>query len=599
MLFFCLLIVNQTTWTETTQSDFRDGQYESTIYSSRRGGGAIEFTNRWDLNNDGYLDIVIANEGANYSYVYWGSASGYSPSNRRLYPVGGAEGSEAGDLNLDGYSELIFTDPDGRVRVFRGTATGPDSNNYFDITIYNWNEACYLYDFNKDGWLDIAVSKYSGNNGAVIYGDSLGNYNLFNFFPSGDGVNNLEVADFNKDGWPDLVDPCGGFGYCYIYKGSAGGYTAGQRWELPLPGSMPIGSSVADLNHDGKLEVVLTIWMSGDDAYIYHYSDSTGNFVLWEWLSPGVCFGGSAIADLNSDSYLDILFVQGYNVVENPYIYWGSDTGYSDSNRTAIGLPVNGSAALIADFNRDQVLDVFVGNYNTNSNDYIFYGPNFNTATFLPNDRDKSSRFREPGDVYNRRYNDTYISSVFDAGAISDWGTVDWTDSVPTGTSVQVYLRSGGTAIPDSTWTPWALFNMGDTIPSSLNNRYLQYMAGMSYHDLTLFPVFYDISITYAVSGAHELPYSCMPVRGVRIFPNPARDRVSFLVSSQVFPASIAVYDIRGRKIGTAAPIPGNADGRRFYWDARDPSGRYYPTGVYFYRLENTTDVSGSFILLD
>ncbi|MEO0080573.1 MAG: hypothetical protein ABIK44_07865, partial [candidate division WOR-3 bacterium] len=46
------------TWTETTQRDFNDGSFESHIYASYRAGGAVEFTNPFDLNNDGFIDVA-------------------------------------------------------------------------------------------------------------------------------------------------------------------------------------------------------------------------------------------------------------------------------------------------------------------------------------------------------------------------------------------------------------------------------------------------------------------------------------------------------------------------------------------------------------
>jgi len=49
------------TWTETTQGDFADGAHENTIYASHRSGGAVEFVPRFDLNNDGYNDLIVVN----------------------------------------------------------------------------------------------------------------------------------------------------------------------------------------------------------------------------------------------------------------------------------------------------------------------------------------------------------------------------------------------------------------------------------------------------------------------------------------------------------------------------------------------------------
>jgi hypothetical protein len=85
MLLFVCGVQGQTFWVETTQEDFRDGTYERNLYSSHRGGGALESVPRFDLNNDGYIDLYVSNINVPYVIVYYGSPSGYSPSNRKLF----------------------------------------------------------------------------------------------------------------------------------------------------------------------------------------------------------------------------------------------------------------------------------------------------------------------------------------------------------------------------------------------------------------------------------------------------------------------------------------------------------------------------------
>ena len=61
----------------------------------------------------------------------------------------------------------------------------------------------------------------------------------------------------------------------------------------------------------------------------------------------------------------------------------------------------------------------------------------------------------------------------------SDWGTLSWRASVPAGSRVDVFTRSGNTATPDDTWSDWAgrmQHPEGDEITSP-NARYLQWKA--------------------------------------------------------------------------------------------------------------------------
>ena len=74
------------------------------------GGGRSAIA---DFNRDGHPDIVFCNfihnyPGVRYAYIYWGSRDGYLPGHRTELPTNWASGVEAADLNQDGYPDLIF-----------------------------------------------------------------------------------------------------------------------------------------------------------------------------------------------------------------------------------------------------------------------------------------------------------------------------------------------------------------------------------------------------------------------------------------------------------------------------------------------------------
>jgi len=141
----------QQQWIETTQENFSDGMYETNIYASHRGGGAVEFAPRFDLNNDGYIDLLVANASAPYVSIYWGSATGYSAGNRTDYPNPGAGNCDAGDLDCDGYPDLLTSIRYGYgLKIFWGTASGPDPSDSTVISLRGNSEACFIADADKD-----------------------------------------------------------------------------------------------------------------------------------------------------------------------------------------------------------------------------------------------------------------------------------------------------------------------------------------------------------------------------------------------------------------------------------------------------------------
>src|SRR5258705_13602535 len=79
---------------------------------------------------------------------------------------------------------------------------------------------------------------------------------------------------------------------------------------------------------------------------------------------PSLAGGGSTLADLNGDGWLDIVIANssdGKTPLVSSYIYWGSKTGFSTSRRTDLPtMGANGVAA--ADMNGDGFVDLVFAN---------------------------------------------------------------------------------------------------------------------------------------------------------------------------------------------------------------------------------------------
>ncbi|UCC12281.1 MAG: VCBS repeat-containing protein, partial [candidate division WOR-3 bacterium] len=211
----CTLLISnlafaQDMWVETTQEDFRDGAYERNLYASHLGGGAVEYAPRFDLNNDGYLDLFTADRSGPYAKIYWGDAAGYSSTNVTLFPTNAAGNCDAADLNGDGYTDFVvmhFRNSE-HLSIYWGSPTGPSSTNATEIPVYQEGENCYIADFNKDGYLDIVTGASLAGYGAVFWGSATGfSFNNRTDLPQGIGQHNIEVADFNKDNWLDIMYP--------------------------------------------------------------------------------------------------------------------------------------------------------------------------------------------------------------------------------------------------------------------------------------------------------------------------------------------------------------------------------------------------------
>jgi hypothetical protein len=88
-----------------------------------------------------------------------------------------------------------------------------------------------------------------------------------------------------------------------------------------------------------------------------------------------------------------------------------------------------------------------------------------------------------PGKLFRvsteRAMRGTYDSETRDAQTVSTWGAISWHGTVPAGSRVELFTRSGNVETPDDTWSAWsgAYTSPDGTTISSPKARYLQWRA--------------------------------------------------------------------------------------------------------------------------
>ena len=185
-----------------------------------------------DLNGDGFEDIVFASYygGSSYStssYVYWGYDGGPSSAYRVSLPTTGAADVEVGDVNGDGWDDIVFAG------YRAGTST---------------SSTTYVYTY---------------------YGSSLGFSSQVVDSITIQYVWDIELSDFDSDGWLDLLTPVyyTGSSYSttsYLWWGSEDGWTSDARTDFETFGST--SCAVGDMDDDGEVDFVFGAYYAGSWA---------------------------------------------------------------------------------------------------------------------------------------------------------------------------------------------------------------------------------------------------------------------------------------------------------------------------------------------
>ena len=376
--------------------------FSSTSRTTLATYGAYD-TDVTDLDNDGYPDILLTNyyNGTTRninSYIYWGSSAGFSASDRTSLPTAGATSAVVDDFDNDGYTDIAFanhhndTTYAGNSYVYWGSAAGYSTSDRTSLPTLGAYRVMTA-DFDEDGYGDLLYCNfYSGTSyttNSYLYWGSAAGFSSTDRSDLGTiGAYDAETGDVNGDGWLDIVfaDYTDGTNYAinsYVYYGSAAGFSSAYRTALPTAGTL--GAAVADLDADGYDDVVYGgyyggAWTTTANTVIYWGSSLGLSASVYDSIATARGVRDPVVGDLDSDGWPDLVLPRQYDGTSysvNSFVYWGSAAGYTASDRTL--LPTLGVvAASVGDLDSDGYPEIAFSDYYNGStytvNSYVYWG---------------------------------------------------------------------------------------------------------------------------------------------------------------------------------------------------------------------------------
>lgn len=278
------------------------------------------------------------------------------------------------DLDRDGLPDVLLADMlANRVAWIRQSPAGVYTERWISPPLPAPAHVSAA-DIDKDGDLDVLVAcmgvlfPQNDKIGSVVIleNDGRQNFTPRKIIEHIARVTDVRAADFNGDGRPDLI--VGQFGYDdgeTRWMENLGNWQFRSHMLQSLSGV--IHTIPADVDGDGDTDVVSLVSQEWEELYVFE-NDGRGNFqsrLVWGSTNEDYGSSGIRLADMNRDGKLDILLTNGdaFDYLPprpRPWhgVQWLENKGGNRFEHHFIGHFPGASGAVAADLDGDGDLDV-------------------------------------------------------------------------------------------------------------------------------------------------------------------------------------------------------------------------------------------------
>ncbi|MDX1478972.1 MAG: FG-GAP-like repeat-containing protein [Saprospiraceae bacterium] len=286
-----------------------------------RSGVAVVCT---DINGDTYDDLMRLNLATNIKVDLQGQEGSLFQTYSTTIGGGGSWNAIAGDVNNDGWPDLVTSGAFDKVKVLYAT---PFSGDFQIVALDGDNffaQGANLVDINNDGFLDIFVCDDNATSD-IYMNDSTGGFNVidtiidFTTNPPSDNSGNYGSVwnDIDNDGDLDLyiakcrqgvVEPTDPrrINALFINQGDTAWVEMADSFGIAV-GWQSWSPDFADIDNDGDLDLFVT----NHDAASQLFENIDGQYFEDITLTSGIFVGGLAIQscfhDFDNDGLQDLL----------------------------------------------------------------------------------------------------------------------------------------------------------------------------------------------------------------------------------------------------------------------------------------------------